>query len=361
MSGNPFEEDVSVLHRSLSAAQAQRAVLSSLISASPPHGSIERPLSRLSWDPDGPNCSCCGDAFGLTRRRHHCRVCGKCVCNACSKNRVAYSQDRGCGDQLLVRACARCVAIVGKEAELASSVSVARIRLCGLLVGGGSSSATAPSLDEDAIASIKALSDMIAPLEAQHRQTQQCVETLRAEVEQSTKESNRARDFLKTLRMRLRALPGQPPPTPSTPSGPSGSEPSSLRESIAACDAQVAALEKAAGVPRVLSVSASELSDDDHANGDSINGDGSKGNPINDAMALSREDWERNAKTCSACGKSLGKRKLALRHHCRVCGKCVCGACSPSFVQLEDWPAPQRTCTPCVINAFGNVSWGHGK
>eukprot|EP00930_Biecheleria_cincta_P035118 TRINITY_DN24186_c0_g1_i2.p1 TRINITY_DN24186_c0_g1~~TRINITY_DN24186_c0_g1_i2.p1 ORF type:complete len:291 (+),score=63.46 TRINITY_DN24186_c0_g1_i2:11-883(+) len=51
---------------------------------------------------------------------------------------------------------------------------------------------------------------------------------------------------------------------------------------------------------------------------------------------------------CSICGAQLGKRRLNPRHHCRICGRCVCGACSPSSVQMQGAEGLQRVCTPCV-------------
>ncbi|KZS93365.1 Dbl homology domain-containing protein [Sistotremastrum niveocremeum HHB9708] len=46
------------------------------------------------WVPDSntTNCQRCGRAFGWTRRRHHCRLCGRCVCVSCS-NRTFYIAD----------------------------------------------------------------------------------------------------------------------------------------------------------------------------------------------------------------------------------------------------------------------------
>jgi hypothetical protein len=54
------------------------------------------------------------------------------------------------------------------------------------------------------------------------------------------------------------------------------------------------------------------------------------------------------ASSCSVCSERLGKRFLRRRHHCRTCGRSVCGPCSPSFIQLEGQKAVQRICTPCV-------------
>ena len=38
------------------------------------------------WIPDEKTSSCmrCGRSFGWRRRRHHCRLCGRCVCASCS-------------------------------------------------------------------------------------------------------------------------------------------------------------------------------------------------------------------------------------------------------------------------------------
>ncbi|EEB89137.1 hypothetical protein MPER_12806, partial [Moniliophthora perniciosa FA553] len=39
------------------------------------------------WIPDGKaeGCMRCGKSFGWRRRRHHCRLCGRCVCASCSE------------------------------------------------------------------------------------------------------------------------------------------------------------------------------------------------------------------------------------------------------------------------------------
>ena len=42
------------------------------------------------WVPDTQFSACvlCDAKFSLTRRRHHCRACGKVVCGSCSGNKV---------------------------------------------------------------------------------------------------------------------------------------------------------------------------------------------------------------------------------------------------------------------------------
>ena len=47
-------------------------------------------------------CERCQVEFSLFNRRHHCRVCGYCVCKDCSKNRAYVGADE-------VRVCSYCL------------------------------------------------------------------------------------------------------------------------------------------------------------------------------------------------------------------------------------------------------------
>lgn len=49
------------------------------------------------WIPDDlvPKCMICGSKFTLINRRHHCRNCGKCICSACSKNKIELQFSNG--------------------------------------------------------------------------------------------------------------------------------------------------------------------------------------------------------------------------------------------------------------------------
>lgn len=58
--------------------------------------------------------------------------------------------------------------------------------------------------------------------------------------------------------------------------------------------------------------------------------------------------WEDGVSTCSICNSLLGKRRGKPRHHCRVCGHCVCGTCSPNTVMLQPYGALERVCSVCV-------------
>ena len=40
--------------------------------------------THILWSKDTPDCELCSTKFTFFTRRHHCRRCGKCVCNSCS-------------------------------------------------------------------------------------------------------------------------------------------------------------------------------------------------------------------------------------------------------------------------------------
>ncbi|KAJ3997982.1 hypothetical protein F5050DRAFT_1315238 [Lentinula boryana] len=65
------------------------------------------------WIPDekAEGCMRCGRAFGWRRRRHHCRLCGRCVCSSCS-DKTFYITDPNSKDEGIfskaARACNAC-------------------------------------------------------------------------------------------------------------------------------------------------------------------------------------------------------------------------------------------------------------
>uniref|UniRef100_M4B9P2 FYVE-type domain-containing protein n=1 Tax=Hyaloperonospora arabidopsidis (strain Emoy2) TaxID=559515 RepID=M4B9P2_HYAAE len=61
-------------------------------------------------------------------------------------------------------------------------------------------------------------------------------------------------------------------------------------------------------------------------------------------VAWREDDESACCKMCFAMFTKLSRR----RHHCRVCGELVCGACSQDLVSLTDkFPAPRRACVAC--------------
>jgi hypothetical protein len=63
---------------------------------------------QSKWQPDTELCTICTRDFNLSRRRHHCRVCGSCVCASCSPFELRLSSN-----QPTVRICSRCNLRVG--------------------------------------------------------------------------------------------------------------------------------------------------------------------------------------------------------------------------------------------------------
>ncbi|ORX81311.1 hypothetical protein K493DRAFT_95172 [Basidiobolus meristosporus CBS 931.73] len=62
------------------------------------------------WVPDSEasNCACCNEPFNpVTRRRHHCRLCGKVICHGCSSKRFVIPGKYG-DDYRIERICDPC-------------------------------------------------------------------------------------------------------------------------------------------------------------------------------------------------------------------------------------------------------------
>eukprot|EP01129_Flabellula_baltica_P009260 TRINITY_DN3754_c0_g1_i1.p1 TRINITY_DN3754_c0_g1~~TRINITY_DN3754_c0_g1_i1.p1 ORF type:complete len:142 (-),score=25.16 TRINITY_DN3754_c0_g1_i1:297-722(-) len=68
---------------------------------------IQNPLHLIpieNWRPNSNNCERCLQPFGyIFNRPHHCRVCGYCVCHACSVHEVQLEEEE------TVRVCDYCV------------------------------------------------------------------------------------------------------------------------------------------------------------------------------------------------------------------------------------------------------------
>lgn len=59
----------------------------------------------VPWVPNeaSNNCSICSIEFSFIERKHHCRLCGNLICNACSRNlpiKLILESD--------IRACKQC-------------------------------------------------------------------------------------------------------------------------------------------------------------------------------------------------------------------------------------------------------------
>eukprot|EP00656_Telonema_subtile_P006170 TRINITY_DN12834_c0_g2_i2.p1 TRINITY_DN12834_c0_g2~~TRINITY_DN12834_c0_g2_i2.p1 ORF type:complete len:711 (+),score=164.83 TRINITY_DN12834_c0_g2_i2:139-2271(+) len=69
-------------------AMSRRSSISSSIST------LSTTSTRGRWVPDHEAAACmrCREKFSLLTRRHHCRKCGVCVCDGCSKGRLALTR-----------------------------------------------------------------------------------------------------------------------------------------------------------------------------------------------------------------------------------------------------------------------------
>ncbi|KAI0082147.1 hypothetical protein K474DRAFT_1655490 [Panus rudis PR-1116 ss-1] len=90
------------------------------------------------WIPDGKTDSCmrCGRTFGWRRRRHHCRLCGRCVCASCS-SKTFYIVDPSSHSQKAARACEACYEAVFPILDPAplppsSTATISHLTLSGL-------------------------------------------------------------------------------------------------------------------------------------------------------------------------------------------------------------------------------------
>jgi len=118
---------------------------------------MESPKSRkygVRWTPDedAPGCQLCDRRWTLFNRRHHCRKCGRLVCNACSPMRQHVSASpnpkRVCVRCSESRAAAQLLLFVARkehssrfESRVMSSLACKKAR--GISVVGRSSGAKA--------------------------------------------------------------------------------------------------------------------------------------------------------------------------------------------------------------------------
>ncbi|KAI8981319.1 hypothetical protein BD414DRAFT_492311 [Trametes punicea] len=78
-------------------------------SSKPRRGKVEHFVPAV-WVPDGKTESCmrCGRTFGWRRRRHHCRLCGRCVCGSCSSKTFFIVDPTAKESSKSARACEAC-------------------------------------------------------------------------------------------------------------------------------------------------------------------------------------------------------------------------------------------------------------
>ena len=76
---------------------------------------------RWSADKDSPSCELCEREWTVIRRRHHCRKCGRLVCDQCSPTKQPVS-----GSTNPKRTCIRCIEAKAAAQLLITGVAAAR-------------------------------------------------------------------------------------------------------------------------------------------------------------------------------------------------------------------------------------------
>jgi len=291
---------------------------------------------------DTDKCGVCRSRFSLTVWRHHCRICGRCVCHDCSPHQVRMDQHL----EALQRACKTCVDLesASRNTELVGSVYAAASRLSALHSAGGEVPQPPLVASGNLGQAIAQLQQSVVDLEDadQSRGTRlERAEALAAErsaecaaiaelMAKSSHQHRWATERLVETTIRL----GHICPGASSSSGIGGTPTfggtypeMTLVQAVSACEDACRMLQQRADM---------------------------RGKDTNAKQAIEAGIWEKDGASCSICQRRIGKRVLNRRHHCRMCGRCVCSSCSPSMVQLDPKSGPQRMCVLCVDGAFGS-------
>lgn len=305
------------MHGDAQLARRFGSVASSPPCFGPSDDDVRQSISNDRWDEDAESCSICHALLGRRRLRlrHHCRICGRCICGPCSPNMIAMP-----GAVALQRACTPCLAIAHKAPVLKSRLSQLGAKLVSL---SSHSVAIIPleslegmlQLCEDALAPLEGLQGRVDAAEAEAQRAAAEVEQERSRVRRLESRLAKAAEAVQGLESRLRkwlkagpqdAEQREEKPPPST---------GSLEQSVESCGELMTRLESVKP-------------------------------PVTMPSTSRGEQWEPDSSQCSLCSVHLGKRHLRPRHHCRFCGRCVCGKCSKSSIASDH--TVQRCCTRCV-------------
>mmetsp|Transcript_44386 Transcript_44386/g.95670 ORF Transcript_44386/g.95670 Transcript_44386/m.95670 type:complete len:643 (-) Transcript_44386:182-2110(-) len=311
-------------------------------------GSILSGGTGNNWEGDTMQCAICDSRFNLRLRRHHCRICGRCVCWNCSPHQVKL--DGPCQDEGLSRACRTCIDLegAGRNTELTMALVAATARLREMRKDGGdnsSCSAAPPTSIGQAVAMVQEAVVGMEEVERQRGSRLEKAEALAAErsaeaaaiaelMAKSVDQNHWASGKLVEAVERL----GHICPPVATPG-----EASSSGANACTTFEQKTLIQAVNDFDEAIRQLKIRLE--------------ARGSGASKRQAIEAGAWEADGSRCSLCERRVGKRYLNPRHHCRKCGRCVCGPCSPNVVQLEADVGPQRLCTACVDAAFAGTKF----
>eukprot|EP00756_Hemistasia_phaeocysticola_P063965 Hpha_TRINITY_DN7429_c0_g1::TRINITY_DN7429_c0_g1_i1::g.95882::m.95882 len=296
------------------------------------------------WEEDAKvlECGGCREAFTMTKRKHHCRRCGRCVCGKCSNERriLPFHQGRSpTASSNAERVCDACVVILdkasaGENGDLGGGPLTelmlrrgAREHNAQLPQGEGWAEASCPE-GHGMILEVGGIPSKEKSERPERFECKRCREWLRAAYRCSDCRYNACRSCYLVLRWRL----GIP---------------------IGAI-AQFSSDESDIGDDPAASISTENESASSPGAAASAGGVSVEWMPQQTPdffpCAMPLPPWVPDSVSdlCAVCESlfSLTRR----RHHCRGCGRCICGACSrarhalPELGQLEQ----VRLCADCA-------------
>lgn len=249
-------------------------------------------------------CSMCGGGIGKVR---HCCICGRSVCSACSPSTVKLGKN---DSQPAQPACMLCITHAQRGPALRARAEQLWTQLCGILEPTLEHAPTPAHSPSSLEATVIRCEDTVPPIKEMYEQ----LVSLQSWSEQLESDSLFQGLGLEKLGQ-LRTVPELSPKAQ-----PNQALPQSAYQTF-----QVPAPTENL-LNSGLSSASTKCEED-------------------------RSNWEGNAPECRICGVALGKRHLVPRHHCRLCGRCVCAACSPNHLKLGNQRSLQRACTECMYAA----------
>mmetsp|Transcript_18027 Transcript_18027/g.42132 ORF Transcript_18027/g.42132 Transcript_18027/m.42132 type:complete len:430 (+) Transcript_18027:83-1372(+) len=344
---------------------------------------LNRTVSGV-WMPDTSACQLCDAAFGMfglkVRLRHHCRVCGRCVCAECSPTFAKLT-----GFNAVQRVCTPCISGTEIAAAMQARLETFSQALNELAYGqdgaalpqrivsgevGASSFHRAWGSCEQSLATLQQVLQGQRDSNARAGRAEARVASERQITQKALEEAQLVREAHAELKTRLKALHNDVSELedgicslahlhmhPGTP----GSE-RSFEDMLERCRAAVIALEESqtTGTPASCSEvrsSCTPVAEDDREESFGEDTNSSQQTTTSSRLMGSIEKRVKSridAKQCCLCHGALGLAGGSLwrSHECRICHRCVCLNCAKSSLSLPDSMRHQRACDECVAQAL---------